>query len=82
MIKSNKFKELQDVPGKSSWKQDLQCSYPPSGLVTVRVSVIQSPAKLLSVARAVLETVPGPANTKVVNSILSLQTSEFALQKV
>ena len=46
------------------------------------VSVLQSPTKLLSVGATVPEATPGGDNTIEVYSILSLHTSELALQKV
>ena len=50
--------------------------------MTVNVSVWQFPTKGLSVVAAVGEIIPGGAKTIVLYSILSLQTSEFALQNV
>ena len=57
-------------------------SYLPSGLLTVRESVLQSPTVKESLGATVPETTPGGDNTIEVYSILSLHTSELALQKV
>ena len=65
-----------------SYTKSVHGSYLPSGLVTVKVSVLQSPTELLSVGATVPETTPGGDKTIEVYSILSLHTSELALQKV
>ena len=54
----------------------------PPGLLTVKVSTVQSPTVILSAAAAVDETPEGAVRTMVSKSILSLQTSELVGQKV
>lgn len=54
----------------------------PPGLVTVSVSTPQSPTLGPSSGDTVEDVAKGPASTMVSKSILSLQTSEFALQNV
>ena len=54
----------------------------PPGLLTVRLSTVQSPTVMLSAAAAVEDTPDGAVRTIVSKSILSLQTSELVGQNV
>ena len=58
----------------------------PPGLLTVRLSTVQSPTVMLSTVRAALSSgavrPEGADRTIVTKSILSLQTSELVLQNV
>ena len=54
----------------------------PPGLLTVRLSTVQSPTVMLSANTSVAEVPEGAERTIVSKSILSLQTSELVGQKV
>ena len=54
----------------------------PPGLLTVKLSTVQSPTVILSAAAVVEDTPEGAVRTMVSKSILSLQTSELVGQKV
>ena len=54
----------------------------PPGLLTVRLSTVQSPTVILSAAAEVDDTPEGAVSTIVSKSILSLQTSVLVGQNV